>query len=454
PYSSTIAYTDRYVQKIDTVLNSVTEIERRVTQVTNPTYEMGIQLINARDRSRSTDDIVADLNKQLSEIIGVEVRVSSSSSGLSEEKSIVFVIMGNKNHQELKELSKQITQALYTSGLASGVRAETSISDVEDFTLTVNRNKISSLGIEAETIAENVDALIRGQRAGSFKKDNKLYDVKVEVEDKFRRSPTDITNLFIQSTDRDKTLVPLAELVTVQSRAGPKEVRHTNRVRSISYKIELNPSYSLDTGIAKVKSIGNDILPKDVRVEFIGETKRFLEESSNVQLIFLLALAFIYLVMAAQFESWIDPFIIILTVPLSLAGAILVLRFIDHGSINLYSQIGLVTLIGLITKHGIMMVDFANRLRDQGQTIYDAITQAARLRLRPILMTTFAMVLGTVPLALASGAGSESRRQIGWVIVGGMSVGTIFTLFVLPTVYMLLTRRVRNVLSTDDNLQK
>jgi multidrug efflux pump len=433
------------VQKIDVILDSVKEIERRVTQVTNPTYEMGVQLKNERDRSRSTDDIVADLNKQLSDIIGVEARVRSSSSGLSEEKSIDFVIMGNKNHQELKELSNQITYELYASGLSRSVRAEIRGSDAEDFTLTVNRNKVSSLGIEAATIAETVDALIRGQKATSFKKDNKLYDVKVEVEDHFRRSPHDITNLFIQANDRDKTLVPLAELVTVQSRAGPLEVRHYNRVRSIGYKIELTPSYSLDTGIAKVKSIAKDILPKDVRVEFTGETKRFLEESSNVQLIFLLALAFIYLVMAAQFESWVDPFIIILTVPLSLAGAILILRFIDNGSVNLYSQIGLVTLIGLITKHGIMMVDFANRLRDQGKTIYEAITEASRLRLRPILMTTFAMVLGTVPLALASGAGAESRRQIGWVIVGGMSIGTMFTLFVLPAVYMLLTRRKRSV---------
>src|SRR5262249_35146356 len=163
----------------------------------------------------------------------------------------------------------------------------------------------------------------------------------------------------------------------VQSRAGPIEIRHYNRVRSIGYKIELTPSYSLDTGIVKVKGIAKDILPKDVRVEFTGETKRFLEESSNVQLIFFLALAFIYLVLAAQFESWVDPFIIILTVPLSLAGAILILRFIDNGSINLYSQIGLVTLIGLITKHGIMMVDFANRLRDQGKTIHEAIARAS-----------------------------------------------------------------------------
>lgn len=441
PASSTIKYTERYVQRIDDIIGSIDEVERRVTQITNPTYEIGIPL--KQNRKRSTEEVVDALDKKLSEIIGVETRVRSSSSGFSDERSIEFVIMGNKNYQELKDLAKLMNEELYSSGLATSVRAEMRSTDAEDYTLTVNREKISTLGIEAATIAETVDALIRGQKATTFKRENKVYDVKIDVEDIARRTPQDITNLFIRANDHENTLVPLSELVTVQSRAGPLELHHYNRIRSISYRIELSPSYNFINGLARVKSMAKELLPKDVRIEFIGETKRFLDESSNVQLIFLLALAFIYLVMAAQFESWIDPLIIILTVPLSLAGAILMLSIISNGSINLYSQIGLVTLIGLITKHGIMMVDFANRLRDQGNTIFEAIVRASKLRLRPILMTTFAMVLGSVPLALASGAGSESRRQIGWVIVGGMSIGTLFTLFILPATYMLLTRRNR-----------
>lgn len=445
PASSTIKYTERYVQRIDEIIGTFDEVERRVTQITNPTYEIGIPL--KADRKRSTDQVIEDLSNKLSEVIGVETRVHSSSSGFSEEKSIEFVIMGNKNYHELKDLAKLMNEELYLSGLATSVRAEMKSTDAEDFTLVVNRQKISTLGIEAATIAETVDALIRGQKATSFKRENKMYDVKIEVEDKSRRTPHDITNLFIRANDHDNTLVPLSELVTVQSRSGPLELHHYNRIRSISYRIELSPAYNFVTGLERVKSIAKEILPKDVRVEFIGETKRFLDESSNVQLIFLLALAFIYLVMAAQFESWVDPFIIILTVPLSLAGAMLTLSLIGNGSINLYSQIGLVTLIGLITKHGIMMVDFANRLRTQGRTIFEAIVEASKLRLRPILMTTFAMVLGSVPLALATGAGSESRRQIGWVIVGGMSIGTLFTLFILPAVYILFTRRNRTMIA-------
>ena len=196
-------------------------------------------------------------------------------------------------------------------------------------------------------------------------------------------------------------------------------------------------------GINKVKETAKETLPRDAKIDWTGDTRRYLSESQNIILIFALALCFIYFVMAAQFESWIDPFIIMLSVPLSLAGAVLTLALIDNGSINLYSQIGFVTLIGLITKHGILMVDVANRLRDEGVDRLSAIVKASQMRLRPILMTTFAMVLGAIPLALATGAGYESRRQIGWVIVGGMSIGTLFTLFVLPAFYYYLARRKR-----------
>jgi multidrug efflux pump len=199
----------------------------------------------------------------------------------------------------------------------------------------------------------------------------------------------------------------------------------------------------LGEGVQRIDDIAKDILPEDVRHDFTGDTKRFLTEGKTMYLIFGLAIAFIYLIMAAQFESWVDPFIIMFSVPLSLSGAVITLALIENGSLNIYSNIGLVTLIGLITKHGIMMVDFANKKRDEGEDIMTAIINASKLRLRPILMTTFAMVLGAVPLAFATGAGSESRRQIGWVIVGGMMIGTVFTLLVLPTVYTFFTKKVR-----------
>jgi multidrug efflux pump len=188
------------------------------------------------------------------------------------------------------------------------------------------------------------------------------------------------------------------------------------------------------------------ILPAGYTIDYDGQSREFRTSSASLAITFLLALAFIYLVLAAQFESFRDPLIIMLTVPLSMAGALGAL-YLFGGTLNVYSQIGLITLVGLITKHGILIVEFANQLRDAGEQLFDAVIQASVLRLRPILMTTGAMVLGAVPLALATGAGAESRQQIGWVIVGGLLLGTVFTLFVVPTVYTVLARRRRNRLA-------
>jgi multidrug efflux pump len=181
-------------------------------------------------------------------------------------------------------------------------------------------------------------------------------------------------------------------------------------------------------------------LPSSILYDFDGQSREFRSASGGLYMTFLLALAFIYLVLAAQFESFVDPLIIMLTVPLSMAGALLALK-LTGGTLNVYSQIGLVTLVGLITKHGILIVEFSNQLQEQGKDKRAAVIEAAVLRLRPILMTTGAMVLGSLPLAIASGAGAESRQQIGWVIVGGLLMGTMFTLFVVPTAYMILARK-------------
>jgi multidrug efflux pump len=177
-----------------------------------------------------------------------------------------------------------------------------------------------------------------------------------------------------------------------------------------------------------------------VSIDYAGQSREFLQASSSLYVVFALALVFIFLVLAAQFESFRDPFIIMLTVPIAMTGALAALHF-THGTLNVYSQIGLVTLVGLITKHGILIVEFANQLRAQGKGKVEAVIEAAALRLRPILMTTGAMVLGAIPLALATGAGAESRQQIGWVIVGGMTLGTLLTLFVVPVGYSLLAAR-------------
>ena len=233
-------------------------------------------------------------------------------------------------------------------------------------------------------------------------------------------------------------MVPLSNLVTVKETVAPKELNHFNKLRAAEITATLAPGYDLGAALSFLEDEAKR-LPAGVTYDFDGQSREFKSSSTGLYIVFLLALAFIYLVLAAQFESWVDPFIIMLTVPLSITGALLALKLTGQ-SLNVYSQIGLVTLVGLITKHGILIVEFSNQLREQGMAIRDAVVEAAVLRLRPILMTTGAMVLGSVPLALAEGAGAESRQAIGWVIVGGLLMGTFFTLFVVPAAYTLLAR--------------
>ena len=235
-------------------------------------------------------------------------------------------------------------------------------------------------------------------------------------------------------------MVQLSNLVTLAETVAPKELRRFNQLRAITVTANLSPGNTLGAALASVETAAAEVLLADARTDLSGQSREFRESSGNVAFTFLLALLFIYLVLAAQFESFRDPLMIMLTVPLSMAGALMTLHY-TGGTLNIYSQIGLITLVGLITKHGILIVDFANRLQSEGRERAAAVVEAAALRLRPILMTTAAMVLGAAPLALAAGAGAESRQQIGWVIVGGMLVGTPLTLFVVPAVYSLIGRR-------------
>lgn len=232
-------------------------------------------------------------------------------------------------------------------------------------------------------------------------------------------------------------MVQLSNLVDVRETVAPDSLNHFNQFRSATITANLAPGYSMGEALQFMRGVADEVLPKTVKTDLDGEMREFTKSSGTLAATFLLAILFIYLVLSAQFESFLDPVIIMISVPLSIAGA-LALLFVTGTTLNIYSQVGLITLVGLITKHGILIVEFSNQLREQGRSVRDAVVEAAGLRLRPILMTTGAMVLGAAPLALSSGAGAESRKAIGWVIVGGMSFGTLLTLFVVPTVYLII----------------
>jgi multidrug efflux pump len=303
--------------------------------------------------------------------------------------------------------------------------------------VAIDRDKAADLGIDVEVIGRTLETMLGGRQVTRFKLNGKQYDVMVQVADTARVTPRDLTNIYVRS--RAGEMVPLANLVTMRETVTPRELNHFNKLRSATITATLATGFTLGDALDFLEAEAKK-LPSAILHDLDGQSREFRKASGGLYMTFLLALAFIYLVLSAQFESFVDPLIIMLTVPLSMAGALLALK-LTGGTLNVYSQIGLVTLVGLITKHGILIVEFANQLQERGAEKRAAVIESAVLRLRPILMTTGAMVLGSLPLAIASGAGAESRQQIGWVIVGGLLMGTVFTLFVVPTAYMILAKK-------------
>lgn len=463
PQSATIEYTERHIKDLDDILSTYLEMERRITIINNPTVDIGIELTEHKSsilrslfsfilpHEKMTEEIIAELRKKFEKVTGVDPRIRSGNSS-SDANTVEFVIRGNKSQIELRDLTHNMVQGLYQSGVVSQVRS-VSNNDSEDYIVTLQRDKISNLKKEPREVADTITHLIKGRKAGKFKRANKQYDVRLQVKMEFKENPEDILKLFIKAgTEKNPTLVPLSELVSVDARTGPHEIHRYNRTRSSTVYVILKPGFTVGDGVKVVNDLAAEHIQEDVRCDFSGETKNFLNESQSMFIVFGLSLCFIYLVMAAQFESWRDPFIIFFSVPLSLIGGVFALSLMNGGTLNVYSFIGFITLVGLITKHGILIVDFANRLRQTGSSITDSVIMAAKTRLRPILMTTLAMVLGAVPLMFgASGAGGESQRQLGCVIIGGMSLGTIFTVFIVPIVYTLLTsKKLKKTAFSDD----
>lgn len=302
----------------------------------------------------------------------------------------------------------------------------------------MDRERVADTGAGVLTVGRTLETLLGGRLVTRFNQNGEQYDVIVQMAPDDRRTVSDLNDIYVHG--RGDADIQLSNLVTVRETVAPKELNRFNQFRSATITGNLAPGYSLGEGLDVLEEAAKTVLPTTVRYDFAGESREFKQTGSSLVFVFILALCFIFLVLAAQFESFVDPIIIMVTVPLSMTGALLALE-LSGGTLNIYSQVGLVTLIGLISKHGILIVQFANQLQDEGRPLHEAVVEAAVLRLRPILMTTGAMVSGAIPLALAHGAGAESRQEIGWVIVGGMSLGTVLTLFVVPAVYTLLSRR-------------
>ncbi|MDX1500367.1 MAG: efflux RND transporter permease subunit [Woeseiaceae bacterium] len=456
PEGATIEYTDRYAREMERQFAALPEQNRYFSFTGWNAATNAITFAGLRDwdeRERSAQQISEELFAGFSAIPGIlAFPVTPPPLGIQDfGQPVNFVVQTTGSWEELDAVVRRLLVKMAENPGLTNPDSDLELNKPE-LKIDMNREKIAAVGTSVDAVGRTLETLLGGRNVTRFKRGSEQYDVIVQVEDAARRTPGDLSNIFIRGAD--DTMIQLQNLASVTETVSAKELNHFNKLRAATVSAGLGPGYSMGEAVDWLEAALAEVAPEAL-YDLSGQSREFRESSASAFVMMGLALVFIYLVLAAQFESFIDPFIILVSVPLAMFGALTCLVAINYGnaagwwdtvsSWNIYTQIGAVTLIGLISKHGILIVEFSNQLRASGMDKRDAVLEAASLRLRPILMTTGAMVLGAVPLAFAGGAGAESRHQIGWVIVGGLSFGTLFTLFVVPVVYLLVSGRKARV---------
>jgi len=457
PEGATLDYTDRYMRQIESRLLALPERRGLFTavglgfggpgRVTNGILFLALKPRNERERSQQ--EIVQQLFPALISIPGVLAFVINPPSlgGRFSSNPVEYVLQAESYEalsQGLGIMMAEASKLGYLINLDSDLRLNKPQLDI-----TIDRERAAGLGASVTEIGTTLETFLGGRVVTNFKRGTKQYDVILQTRSSARSTPDAINEIYIRGSGG---LVQLANVIKIHETVAPKELNHYNRVRSATISASLAPGgVSLGQALSDLDRIASDKLPAGMKREFAGQSLEFKSSSSTLYLMFLLAVVFIYLVLAAQFESFVHPFTILLSVPLAVFGALVTL-FLFGQTLNIYSQIGLIMLIGLVTKNSILIVEFSNQLRAQGTETTKAVLQAAVIRLRPILMTSLATVFGVLPIALGLGAGSESRRPLGLAVVGGMLFSTFLTLVLVPVVYTLLARfsPARNLATGND----
>ncbi|MBK6866440.1 MAG: efflux RND transporter permease subunit [Burkholderiales bacterium] len=445
PDGATLDYTDRYARQLEAIGQQYPEFASIFANIGNPSVSQGSVVYRAVDwseRTRSTLDIARELQPRFNQLAGVNAfPVTPPSLGQGfRERPVNFVVQTSDSYANLNTVMRKLMDEVAKNPGLVAPDVDLRLSKPE-LRVEVDRERAADLGVSVEAVARAIETMLGGRQVTRYKRDAEQYDVIVQTAATGRSTPEDIDRIQLRASKGGvDAMVPLSALVKVHESVAPRELNHFGQRRSATLTANLAADYSLGEALAFLDQTANQVLKSGYTTDLNGISREFRSSQGALMVVFVLALLFIFLVLAAQFESFVDPLIIMFSVPLSMIGALLALKF-TGGSLNVYSQIGLITLVGLVTKHGILIVEFTNQLRQRGEPMLEALIHASAQRLRPILMTTGAMVLGAVPLALATGAGAESRRQIGWVIVGGMSLGTLLTLFVVPTMYAMLARQ-------------
>ncbi len=452
PLGSTPVYAESYASDVETTLLATPEIDRmfRITGFGSSanTGFMFVTLKSWEDRTSSTQEVLTALRKPFRDnpggmIIAAPIRPlggrRSSSGG-------VQMILQGPEFTELQKIAASFNQALEGNPILGQIRIEPQPNNPQ-LRVMVDRARAADLKVPLVDVATTLVSLFGGRRVTKFRRGADEYDVTVQVEDANRATPSDLGRVYVRSTTG--ALVQLSNLVDYTEETVPESYSHVDRQRSITLSAQLADGRTQGDGVAELQRLAADILPDNYGYTWGGETREFVDSSSDAMILFGLALLFTFLILAAQFESWIHPVTIFTGVVLALSGGVTVLycsRFWGPGlTDNLFSRFGLIMLIGLVAKNGILIVEFANQLRIQGRDAATAAFEAATMRFRPILMTAISTIFGAVPLMLATGPGAETRNPMGLVIVGGLTISTFLTLFVIPIFYVLMDRLVVKV---------
>jgi hydrophobe/amphiphile efflux-1 (HAE1) family protein len=444
------------MEYIDYFLNDVVKIWKGIPEASHSWQIMfpsdnfgGVTLHPWSQRGRTQQEVQAEFQKKLSGVAGMEMYSFGTPPlpGFDAGLPVSFVVATTADYEEVMRVGEELVQAANESGLFAFVKQTLDFNRPE-IRVNIDRELASRLGISMRDIGQTLSTMLGEVEVNRFNLEGRSYKVIPQAGRGFRLTKEELEKYYVRTTSNE--LVPLSAIISLESAVEANELTQYQQLNSTTIQGIMMPPNSLGTGLDFLRDKLREIAPLGFKEGYTGASHRFMQETTNFPVLFLLAMILIFLVLAAQFNSFRDPIVVLLSVPLSIFGAVVPIA-LGFATLNIYTQIGLLTLIGLISKHGILIVEFANKLVLQGKTRYEAVLEASSLRLRPILMTTFAMVLGVWPLVIASGPGANSRFSIGLMITAGMLVGTLFTLFVIPVLYLPFTRRGANAESATEN---
>ena len=451
PEGTSFEAMDAYMDKLGGMIHDSVPEARVILTITAPNFSGSgavnsgfgrVMLVDPDERSRTQQQIVDKASASIKQFpeartFFIQEQTISAGGGPRGTLPVQFVLQA-PNFEKLKDMVPKFMKEVNSNPIFQGSDVNLKFNRPE-LQITIDRDKARALDVSVMDVAQTLQLSLSGQRFGYFPMNGKQYQVVGQFDRVNRDEPLDLKAIYVRNTAGE--LIQLDNLVTVKEESSPPQLYHYNRYMSATVSAGLAPGKTIGDGIAEMEKISEKMLDDSFTTALTGASRDYAESSSNTMFAFILALVLIYLVLAAQFESFIDPIIIMLTVPLALSGALFSLWYFNQ-TLNIFSQIGIIMLIGLVTKNGILIVEFANQLKEQGMNKMDAILEASSMRLRPILMTSIATMLGALPIALALGAGSHSRVSMGIVVIGGLLFSLVLTLYVIPAVYSYLSRNI------------